>query len=374
MKYCFLLNFTPHPRIIKRIELVRKHYDTFAIYWDKGEDNFDFKNDIRKIRITVKADRNNPIKRIVPTFKFSNRAYEMLIKERPDFIHLQSFDMLLIAYKYKTRVNESCKIIYEVPDIHKYLTDDKKGFLETIISHYIKGKEEKMLKKVDVLILTSMKFWEHFAGKFDKNNMIFMPNIPNPSLFDNYEALREKNSNRKFTIGYIGGLRYLEELKCLVKAIEGMDIRLLMAGFEDGDYFKKLADKKDFIEYHGKFYYDEEIAKLYSNCDLIFSVYNADMKNVRIALPNKLYESILAKLPIIVAKNTYLQELVEEWKVGLAVEHRSVEEMREAVIRLMNDDNLYREIQKNDEIIWKELNPEKNNKRLLNLIKEKEII
>ena len=374
MKYCFLLNFTPHPRIIKRIDLVREYYETFAIYWDKGEDNFDFKNDIKKIKISVKANRNNPIKRIIPTFKFSSLAYEKLKEEMPDFIHLQSFDMLRIAYKYKKKVNPKCKIIYEVPDIHKYLTDDKKGFLESIISSYIKSSEKKMLESVDILIITSMKFWEHFEGKFDKKNMIFMPNIPNPELFKDYEALREENSGRKFTIGYIGGLRYLEELKCLVSAIEDLDVRLLMAGFEDGDYFKKLAEEKDFIEYHGKFYYDDDIARLYSNCDIIFSVYNSDMKNVRIALPNKLYESIIARLPIIVSTNTYLQELVEQWKVGFAVNHRSSEEMREVVIRLMEDKELYKEIQKNEEIAWKELNPAKNNERLLNLIREKENI
>lgn len=374
MKYCFLLNFTPHPRIIKRIDLVREYYETFAIYWDKGEDNFDFKNDIKKIKISVKANRNNPIKRIIPTFKFSSLAYEKLKEEKPDFIHLQSFDMLRIAYKYKKKINPNCKIIYEVPDIHKYLTDDKKGFLESIISSYIKSSEKKMLKEVDILIITSMKFWEHFEGKFNKDDMIFMPNIPNPELFKDYEELREENSNRKFTIGYIGGLRYLEELKCLVSAIEDLDVRLLMAGFEDGDYFKKLAEEKDFIEYHGKFYYDDDIARLYSNCDIIFSVYNSDMKNVRIALPNKLYESIIARLPIIVSTNTYLQELVEQWKVGFAVNHRSSEEMREVVIRLMEDKELYKEIQRNEEIAWKELNPAKNNERLLKLIREKENI
>ncbi|MDO5018770.1 MAG: glycosyltransferase [Lagierella massiliensis] len=372
MKYCFLLNFTPHPRIIKRIELVKEKYETFAIYWDKGENNFDFKNDIRKIKIYVKANRNNPIKRIIPTFKFSKLAYENLIREKPDLIHLQSFDMLSIAYKYKSKINSNCKIIYEVPDIHKYLTNDKKNFIESIISYYIKSREKKMLKKVDILILTSLKFWEHFEGKFNKDDMIFMPNIPNPELFENYDRLRINNSNRKFTIGYIGGLRYLEELKCLVEAIEDLDIRLLMAGFEDGNYFKNLAEEKEFIEYRGKFYYEDEIAKLYSQCDIIFSVYNAQMKNVRIALPNKLYESIIAKLPIIVAKDTYLEELVNEWKVGFAVSHRSVEEIREVVLRLMKDKELYREIQNNEEIAWTKLNPEKNNERLLNLIGKKE--
>ena len=138
--------------------------------------------------------------------------------------------------------------------------------------------------------------------------------------------------------------------------------------------FKNIQEEKEFIEYHGKFYYDDDIARLYSNCDIIFSVYNSDMKNVRIALPNKLYESIIARLPIIVSTNTYLQELVEQWKVGFAVNHLSSEEMREVVIRLMEDKELYKEIQRNEEIAWKELNPAKNNERLLNLIREKENI
>ena len=65
---------------------------------------------------------------------------------------------------------------------------------------------------------------------------------------------------------------------------------------------------------------------------------------------------------------------MEQWKVGFAVNHLSSEEMREVVIRLMEDKELYKEIQKNEEIAWKDLNPARNNERLLNLIREKENI
>ena len=44
------------------------------------------------------------------------------------------------------------------------------------------------------------------------------------------------------------------------------------------------------------------------------------------------------------------------------------------MLKLWEDKELYKEIQKNEEIAWKELNPAKNNERLLKLIREKENI
>ena len=73
---------------------------------------------------------------------------------------------------------------------------------------------------------------------------------------------------------------------------------------------------------------------------MIYSVYDADMTNVRVALPNKLYEAIYCERPIIVAKGTYLAELVERWGVGVAVDHREPKELT-AVLQRMRDDAGY---------------------------------
>ena len=78
--------------------------------------------------------------------------------------------------------------------------------------------------------------------------------------------------------------------------------------------------------------------------DCVYAVYNADVKNVRIALPNKLYEAIFCDLPIIVAKNTYLSDLVNEWNVGVAVDHKNPEELRLALSKLMKDQQYYNEL------------------------------
>ncbi|MDY6064906.1 MAG: glycosyltransferase [Finegoldia sp.] len=371
-RYTFLVNFTPPPRLTKRMDLLRDDFNISAICWDKGgDDKFDFKRDfVENHIIRVKADRTNPLKRIGATEDFSKKAYGRLTDIRPDLIHIQSYDMLRIAYKYKKKEDDQVKIIYEVPDIHRYLTDEKHKFPINIISPYMRKDERKMLDAVDLMVLTSMKFFDHFEGYFDKENVVFMPNIPNLKVFENYKELREKNSDRPFTVGYIGGIRYAEEMKRLLKAMDHMEgVRLLLAGFESGDYFKNEAAKRDYVEYRGKFYYDEEVADLYSRCDVIFSVYNASMRNVRIALPNKLYEAVHTEVPIIAARDTYLCELVKEWGVGVCVDHESVEEMYRVILRLRDDKEFYRSLKENCKNMQEELDPEKNNQVLLNKIK-----
>ena len=87
--------------------------------------------------------------------------------------------------------------------------------------------------------------------------------------------------------------------------------------------------------------YEKEIALLYGKVDCVYSVYDADNPNVKIALPNKLYESIICELPIIVAKDTYLSELVQKWNVGVSVSHTDTIELIEVLKKYKNDKKYY---------------------------------
>ena len=62
------------------------------------------------------------------------------------------------------------------------------------------------------------------------------------------------------------------------------------------------------------------------------------------ALPNKLYEAVFCELPIIVAKGTYLSEIVDDWGVGLSVSHTDVDELCDALQILRDKDRRYKQI------------------------------
>lgn len=138
-----------------------------------------------------------------------------------------------------------------------------------------------------------------------------MPNIPEAAPFAKYK----RKTRGKFTVGFIGSIRYLKQMKMLVDAAEraGCNVLFAGAGVTTSDYLHIIEYCKDkyFVTFTGKYNYNEDIANLYGAVDCIYAVYDADNPNVRIALPNKLYEAVYCKLPIIVAKGTYLSEIVE---------------------------------------------------------------
>lgn len=75
-------------------------------------------------------------------------------------------------------------------------------------------------------------------------------------------------------------------------------------------------------------YRNEEKPALYRSIDLINCIYGADTEVTRLALPNKLYDCVLFKKPILVSEHTYLAEIVRQYGLGLAVglERESVAE------------------------------------------------
>lgn len=64
---------------------------------------------------------------------------------------------------------------------------------------------------------------------------------------------------------------------------------------------------------------NEDKPKLYEEIDLINSVYGNNSLEVTTALPNKLYDTLLFKKPIIATNNTYLGELVNNNFLGLTL-------------------------------------------------------
>ena len=149
--------------------------------------------------------------------------------------------------------------------------------------------------------------------------------------------------------------------------------KLLFAGGggTDDDYseIKNYCKNKNFVEFTGKYNYNNDIASLYGRCDVIYSVYDADNPNVKIALPNKLYEAVYCELPIIVAKETYLSDIVNKMGVGVAVSHKNADELVCQLRRLMSEPEYYQKFEYNCRKYKDYINIDKYNSKLLQCIK-----
>ena len=211
------------------------------------------------------------------------------------------------------------------------------------MTNYILRYSEKIkIRDVNYLIVTSEKFYsEYYKNLIKREKTIFIPNTPELKYFQSYR----RKENGDFSIGFIGGIRYLRQMKMLVDAAEiaGVNVLFAGAGGTDKDYenIKAYCEGKTHVEFSGKYDYAKEIAELYGRVDCIYAVYDASNANVRIALPNKLYEAIVCELPIIVAKGTYLSEIVETWEVGPAVAYNDVKELVSVIKRMATEKDYY---------------------------------
>ena len=215
-----------------------------------------------------------------------------------------------------------------------------------------------------------MRYYEvYFKDFVSKEKILYMPNVPDLSAFSTYH---HKSKEEPFVVGYLGSVRYKQQMIHLIDAAEKTGIHLLIAGYEDQPkIIEPLCKGKPNIKWIGRFDFNTQAAELYGECDVMYSVYNADMHNVRVALPNKLYEAVYCEMPLIVAKNTYLAQVVEDWGVGIAVDHNSVDELVEAINELRQNVDLREQIAENCRKHRDEIDLEKNNaglkKRILQL-------
>lgn len=348
MTIAFLLSHIPDPRYNKRIQELSKWANVHVICIRRTNmDIFPLK-EIEGVIYHIK-DLNMPsavsfLGRALATMKYWRFAKKELKEVNPDIIYSNGIDMLYIASK----VCPNAKICYEVADLREYATR-KSSVLSAvgIADRVMRNIERNLGNRISLLVVTSRKFYDVYYYNFiDSGKLIELPNMPMLSAFDTYQP---KNDDT-FTIGFVGGLRYLKQMKMLVDATESLDINVIFSGATDGDAdgsFQQYCKDKPWVKFTGRYDFSKEIAGIYSNLDCIYSVYDASNFNVRIALPNKLYEAVICHLPIIVAKNTYLEELVSEWGVGIGTPYNDTEELRKILIKLKDKDSYYQSFVEN---------------------------
>ena len=199
-------------------------------------------------------------------------------------------------------------IIYEVADLHRLLVDKQTGIVRKVAQKYLCYEDRRLEKYYDLLIITSQKYYEvYFGGFVAENKVLFMPNVPDLSAFKTY---KHKKEQLPFTVGYIGAVRYKKQMMNLLTAATECGCNLLIAGYEDEPVvIQPLCQTNPNIEWVGRFDFNARAAELYGRCDVMYSVYDADMNNVRVAIPNKLYEAVFCEMPLIVARDTYLASI-----------------------------------------------------------------
>lgn len=362
---------TPNPRMIKRVKALLINYDVHVIYWDRNLGNKKVNELPKESKVTVikrNANEGSPIKRLGATISVIREIISIAKRLEPDVLYLSKTDILFAAVLYKKITKKSVRLVYEVSDLHTLMVDEQKKIYKKLISKLIKKTEKSLCKSIELLIVTSEFFYNQFYQSFvSEDKVVFMPNTPDPFVFDGFH----RKSNDKFTVGFIGAIRYAEQLEMLIDASIEANINVLIAG-AGKDYLriKEYAENYENIEVYGEYKYDEEIKELYERVDCIYSVYDAELTNVQIALPNRLYEAAFTSTPIIASKNTYLGDIVEKYDIGKTILFNSKTELIKVVSLLKEDPNYLKSIEEKSQLFMNDWDLNKHNKNLIKAIEK----
>ena len=175
----------------------------------------------------------------------------------------------------------------------------------------IKTIENWVLRDCKAVVLTSLGF----ATRYDKKRLssgakVHLIENKLDRQFSGRRPAIDPMGSEKIKIGLIGLLRFKRPIEYLLKAvIESPNLQLVCHG--DGPY-RHLVENTVHpnIQYHGPFSNPDELEKVYKSIDVNYVVYDTRIKNVQVAVPNKLYESIFFSTPILAADGTHFGEEV----------------------------------------------------------------
>lgn len=181
--------------------------------------------------------------------------------------------------------------------------------------------ERRLLKRVDLLLLTSEAFFNnYYCGHIDRNRVKvvenFLPGIP-PKTLPHAPPLTP------CTIVYSGIFRsmtVLSVLKNVANIMQG-EVEFHLHGYPDRTIpittFEQLISESPWVHFHGRFK-PEELEGIYTKAHLNWAFVDPDANdNERWLLTNRIYNAAAFGRPALANAGIYLGEVVCERRIGV---------------------------------------------------------
>lgn len=325
-----------HPRHHRRARMLSEAGLKVRVYGFEREWHSDnvFPEGVDVISLGVMKS-GNYIKRLPSLFQAARKIRKAEAGEtaRPVLQYAFGLDSALIAM---LAMDKRTPLLYEVGDIRN--PEPTKSTMARMIYML----ERTIVRRAARVVVTAPAFLANYyipmhqsveaKGQVVENKLPgdCIANMPRPVEFV---------SRRPTRLGFIGALRYENSLLPMIDAVRERQGVYEFHIYGDGPLREAVrARVGENVFYHGPFRNPEELSKIYDAIDINYVVYDNRDANVRMALPNKLYESIYFGKPLIVASETQLSKRVEELGIGFVTDPRCVGFAKKLLDTLCIDD------------------------------------
>ena len=356
------------PSILSRVR--ENKYDKITI----EEDYIDIDgNKVKNYIMYIPASTEKGLKNLPILYKYISTTRYWIEDniDKFDCIHAFDLDAGLSAKPVARAYNK--KLVYHIADFYV----DSRAKIPRIAKNVIRDIEYSIIDKADATIICTEERAEQIKGSNPKK-LVVVHNSP-VVRDDIYKKIREKleiegveksRKENRLRLCYIGMLSKRRMIDAILEvAARNNDIDLVLGG--SGDLAKlceEYSQKYGNITYLGKVSY-EDTFEVYEKCNCMFAIYNPEIRNHRYSAANKIYEAMLLAKPIIVAKNTSMDKIVDRYDIGFSVGHR-MEEIEKVVIDIKNNLEILDSKAENMKNIYDKYSWIEMKSRIINLYKE----
>jgi len=329
------------PRVHYMARVSRKEHEVSILEWDRSGlgPEHELRDGIEIHRFRLRAGFG--LGAWYKVAAWMAHVFAFTLERDFEVIQPSNLDCLLpVLMAKKLKRGSKFKIVYDMRDFYAdtYLKD------VPLLKNLANILEKISVAGADALILVSP--WQvRQLGAGIPRRTILVYNIP-------WEDVRPSNhvEGGSFDVFYAGSLgreRCIDILR-FIDPIKDLGLRIAIAGFgECEDIVRRLSGVYENVVFLGKLSRGD-ILKVGNESKIFLITYDPiHTINHKIALPNKFFDAMLLRKPVVVCEDTLLAELVRKHGIGIVVNLSRPDEVRRKVIELFEREDLLKELSSN---------------------------
>lgn len=271
-------------------------------------------------------------------FSDTKRAYRKALEVNADIYHFHDPELMPYGVKLKKKGK---KVIF---DCHENTADAilEKPYipkpLRRMVRYFYKAMEKNACRQFDSVVTVTPTQTEYF-----ENMGVSVVEVRNsPILPEQFSVPTYSNK----AIAFAGGISKQWNHHIVIEALKNIPgCRYILVG-QDNSYRKSLEDLPAWnqVDYKGKKSH-EEVMKILSECRIgvaLLSPGNNTAWKTGTLGNTKIFEEMIAGLPIICTDFTLWKEFVEEYQCGICVNPEDVQSVESVIIQLLSNPELCR--------------------------------
>ena len=265
---------------------------------------------------------------------------------KPDLIHVHDIFHLGLAARAIQRASQNGRNIKLVYDIHEYIPGLP---IEIRKRCGYEDLENEYAHMADALVTVSPGLKTLTEKRFSVPVTIVL-NAPDLISATTTKPLREivNISSEETLMVYVGGIAPHRGAELILKTMKDLNesIHLVFVSASMTGYIAELKDRSiemgiDDRVHFAPFVEPEAVVSYISSADLSLIPLSREIENYEVALPNKLFQSIHAGVPVVVSDNPDMERFVKQSGIGEVFLGGDSLSMSEAISKVVNDPATY---------------------------------